>query len=139
MLRCIHRILDALVSEKIYGAYVKFSTRNTHLHDSISNNKCFYPHFKDCIGAIDGTHIPAFVPKDKHVPFRNHKGEISQNVLVACSFDFKFVYILSGWEGSASDSLVYQDARATNFQIPKGKYYLADTGYPNTDSLLASY
>jgi hypothetical protein len=60
-------------------------------------------------------------------------------VLAVCSFDFKFIYILSGWEGSASDSLIYQDARATDFQIPEGKYYLADAGYPNMDALLVPY
>ena len=128
-----------LVSEKIYCAYVKLPTWNTRPHESILNDKDLYPYFKDCIGMIDGTHIPAFVPEDKRAPFHNRKGEISQNVLAACSFDFKFVYVLSGWEGSASDSLVYQDARATDFQIPEGRYYLADAGYPNKDALLAPY
>ena len=137
--RCVHRILDTLVSEKIYGTYIKLPTRNTCLHDSILNDEGLYPYFKDCIGAIDGTHIPAFVPEIRCAPFRNRKGEISQNVLAACSFDLKFVYILSGWEGSASDSLVYQNARSRDFQIPEGKYYLADAGYPNTDALLAPY
>lgn len=118
---------------------MKLPTQNTLLHDSILNNHDFYPYFRDCIGAIDGTHLPAFVPEDKCAPYRNRKGNISQNVLAGCSFDFKFVYILSGWEGSASDSLVYQDARATDFQIPEGKYYLADAGYPNTDTLLVPY
>ena len=137
--RCVHRILDALVSEKIYGAYVKLPTQNTRLHESILHNERYFPYFQDCIGAIDGTHIPAFVPEDRRAPFHNRKGQLSQNVLAACSFDFKFVYVLSGWEGSASDTLVYQDARATDFQIPQGKYYLADAGYPNTDALLAPY
>ena len=109
------------------------------LPDLILHNDDFYPYFGDCIGAIDGTHIPVFVPERRHAPYRNRKGEISQNVLAACSFDFKFVYILSGWEGSTSDSLVYQDARATDFHIPEGKYYLADAGYPNTDALLVPY
>jgi hypothetical protein len=118
---------------------VKLPTRRTQLHESISNNDNLYPYFRDCIGAIDGTHLPAFVSEDERAPFRNRKGAISQNVLAACSFDFKFVYILSGWEGSASDSLVYQDARATDFKIPEGKYYLADAGYPNTDSLMVPY
>lgn len=103
------------------------------------NDEDFYPYFRDSLGAIDETHIPVFVPEEKRVPYRNRKGLVSQNVLAACSFEFKFVYILSGWEGSASDSLVYQDARATDFQIPEGKYYLADAGYPNTDALLAPY
>ena len=128
-----------LVSEKIYGAYIKLPTLKTRLHNTILNDEAMYPYFKDCIGAIDGTHIPAFLPEDERAPFCNRKGAISQNMLVACSFDFKFVYILSGWEGSASDSLVYQDARAMDFQIPDEKYYLADAGYPNTDALLAPY
>ena len=98
-----------------------------------------YPFFRDCIGAIDGTHIPVFVPEDKRAPYCNRKGTIFQNVLAACSFDFKFVYVLSGCEGSMSDSLVYQDARATDFQIPEEKYYLVDAGYSNSDGLLAPY
>jgi len=137
--RSVHRILDALVSEKIYGAYVKLPTQDTHLPESVMNDEDFYPYFRDCIGAIDGTHIPAFVPEDRRAPYRNRKGQISQNVLAACDLDLKFVYILSGWEGSASDSLVYQDARSTDFHIPDGKYYLADAGYPNSDALLAPY
>ncbi len=128
-----------LVSEKIYGTYVKLPTQNTHLPLCILDDADFYPYFKDCIGAIDGTHIPTFVPERIRAPFRSHKGEISQNVLAACSFDLKFVYTLPGWEGSALDSHVYQDARAKDFQIPEGKYYLANAGYPNTDALLAPY
>lgn len=128
-----------LISREIYGTYVKLPTWNTCLHKSISSNNDFFPFLRDCISAIDGTHLPTFVSADKCTPFHNHKGIISQNVLVACSFDFKFIYVLSGWEGSVSDSLVYQDARATDFQISQGKYYLADAGYPNTDALLAPY
>lgn len=128
-----------LVSQNFYGAYVKLPMQNTSLPESLLMDEDIYPYFKDCIGAIDGTHIPAFVPEAKCAPFRNHKGEVSQNVLAACSFDFKFVYMLSGWEGSASDSHAYQDTRATNFNISETKYYLADAGNPNTDSLLAPY
>jgi hypothetical protein len=128
-----------LVSENIYSAYVKLPTRNTRPHESILNDEGLYPYFKDCIGAIDGTHIPAFIRTKKRVPFCNRKGFLSQNVLAACSFDFRFVYVLPGWEGSASDSLVYQDARTTDLQIPEGKFYLADAGFPNTDGLLAPY
>lgn len=87
---------------------MKLPSQNTCLADSILNDEGLYPYFKDCISAIDGTHIPAFVPEDKYMPFRNFKGMVSQNVLATCSFDFKFVYILSGWQGSTLDSLVYQ-------------------------------
>ena len=49
--------------------------------------------------------------------------------LAACSFNLKFVFVLAGWEGSASDSAVLVDAMSTSFQIPDGKYYLGDAGY----------
>ena len=54
--------------------------------------------------------------------YRNHHGKISQNVLVACNFDFEFIYVLSGWEGSAHDSKVLNDAlsRRNGLKVPQG-------------------
>ncbi|RWR92047.1 putative nuclease HARBI1 [Cinnamomum micranthum f. kanehirae] len=64
----------------------------------------------DCIGAIDGTHIPAWIRLEDQVSYRNRKGFLSQNVMVVVSFDMKFQYVFAGWEGSTSDSKVLQDA-----------------------------
>jgi hypothetical protein len=36
----------------------------TTVHDRLRSPR-FYPLFKDCIGAIDGTHVPCVVPSDK--------------------------------------------------------------------------
>ena len=33
---------------------------------------------------------------------------ITQNVMYACNFDMKFIFICSGWEGSANDSRVFK-------------------------------
>ena len=54
--------------------------------------------------------------------FRGRKDGITQNVLVAISFDLKFTYVLVGWEGSAYDSRVLNDvfARPGGFLIPEG-------------------
>ncbi|XP_023633876.1 uncharacterized protein LOC111829329 [Capsella rubella] len=70
----------------------------------------FYPYFKDCVGAIDGTHIPAMIVGNETASYRNRKGILSQNVLAACNFDLEFIYVLSGWEGSAHDAKVLNDA-----------------------------
>ncbi|KAJ6295085.1 hypothetical protein OIU76_023059 [Salix suchowensis] len=70
----------------------------------------FYPYFKDCVGAVDRIHIPVMVGIDEQGPFRNKNGQLSQNVLVACSFDLRFHYVLAGWEGSASDLRVLNSA-----------------------------
>ncbi|XP_040361961.1 uncharacterized protein LOC112164273 [Rosa chinensis] len=80
----------------------------------------FYPYFKDCIGAIDGTHIPAMVKGPEISAYRNRYGKTSQNVLAATNFDLEFIYVLSGWEGSAHDSRVLNDAltRRNRLKLP---------------------
>ena len=51
----------------------------------------------------------------------------------------RIVYVLSGWEGSASDSHIFKDARSLDFRVPMGRYYLGDTGYANSDAVLIPY
>ena len=77
---------------------------------------------QDCVGAIDGTHICASVPPKIQERFRGRKDGTTQNVLAAISFDLKFIYVLVGWEGSAHDSRVLNDAfaRPGGFTIPEG-------------------
>ena len=43
-------------------------------------------------------------------------------MLAAISFDLKFSYVLAGWEGSAHDSRVLEDAltRPRGLQVPCG-------------------
>ncbi|XP_010473746.1 PREDICTED: uncharacterized protein LOC104753153 [Camelina sativa] len=80
----------------------------------IKDSTWFYPYFKDCVGAIDGTHIPAMITGQDSSSYRNRKGQLSQNVLAACNFDLEFTYVLSGWEGSAHDAKVLNDALTRN-------------------------
>ena len=56
--------------------------------------------------------------------YRGRKGYTTQNVLVACSFDLKFTYVLPGWEGTASDSRIIKNAltRNDNLKISQGKF-----------------
>ena len=53
------------------------------------------------------------------------KGEIATNMLGVCSKNMKFIFVLSGWEGSASDSRVLRDAisRPNGLRVPTGKNY----------------
>lgn len=54
-----------------------------------------------------------------------------QNVLAAITFDLKFTYVLAGWEGSAHDSHVLNDAltRSGGFKIPGGIIRLKSVFY----------
>ncbi|KAK3221419.1 hypothetical protein Dsin_008444 [Dipteronia sinensis] len=97
--------------------------------------------FKNCLGALDGTYIKVHVSKVDKPRFRSRKGEIATNVLGDCSRDMMFTFVFLGWEGSASDSRVLQDAlsRPTGMRVPNGCYYLVDGGYTNGEGFLAPY
>ncbi|XP_054793325.1 protein ALP1-like isoform X1 [Prosopis cineraria] len=97
--------------------------------------------FKNCLGALDGTHIKLRVPSLDKARYRNRKGEITTNVLGVCSQDGFFIYVLPGWEGSAADGRVLRDAisRRNGLRVPQGHYYLVDAGYTNCKGFLAPY
>ncbi|XBH58001.1 hypothetical protein VPH35_079513 [Triticum aestivum] len=99
--------------------------------EKIAGNHRFDPYFKDCIGAIDGTHVRAGVTKDVEPSFRGRKAFTTQNLMAAVDFDLRFTYVLAGWEGSAHDATVLANAltRERGLQVPPGKYYLVDAGY----------
>ncbi|XP_058076410.1 uncharacterized protein LOC131224998 [Magnolia sinica] len=108
----------------------------------IQTNPNWSAYFKDCVGAIDGTHIPAHVLAVDHASFSNRKGVLSQNVLAACTFDMKFTYVLAGWEGSASDARVLHNALTRSddpLLVSNGKYYVVDAGYAHSPGFMAPY
>ena len=70
---------------------------------------------------------------------QNHKGFLSQNCLFACNFLLLFIYALTGWEGSATDARIWEDAVEHDLIIPVGKYFLTNAGFPLCDQLLIPY
>ena len=98
-----------------------------------------YREFEGCIGALDGTHIHAVVPTAMQGAFRNRKQQVTQNVLGVCDFDMLFTYVLAGWEGSAHDGKVLQDAAGKGLTLHEGQYYLGDAGYALSKWVLTPY
>ncbi|KAG8388194.1 hypothetical protein BUALT_Bualt02G0100400 [Buddleja alternifolia] len=97
--------------------------------------------FKGCLGALDGMYIDVQTPLLDKPRYSNRKGEISVNVLGVVNREMNFVYILSGWQGSAADGRVLHDAvnRVNGLKIRNGQYYLCDNGYINCPRFLAPY
>jgi hypothetical protein len=61
-------------------------------------------------------------------------------VLACCDFDMKFTFLLAGWEGSAHDQRVLQDARCNHrLELPPGKFYLGDAGYSSSLLVMVPY
>ncbi|KAL0385468.1 UNVERIFIED_CONTAM: hypothetical protein Sradi_2941100 [Sesamum radiatum] len=97
--------------------------------------------FKGCLGALDGTFIDVRVPEHEKRRYRTRKGDIAVNVLGVCNPNMQFIFVLSGWEGSAADSRVLRDAinRPHGLCVPTGNYYLCDNGYANAEGFLTPY
>ncbi|XP_062204812.1 protein ALP1-like [Phragmites australis] len=112
----------------------------TMVHPRLQGSR-FAPYFNNCIGAIDGTHIPVVVPAAKLVQHVGRHGYSTQNVLAICDFDMRFTFVVAGWPGSVHDMRVFNDAiqkYADKFPFPShGKFYLVDSGYPNRTGFLA--
>nr|KAJ0205401.1 hypothetical protein LSAT_V11C500278270 [Lactuca sativa] len=136
--RCFHRVLRLIIA--IEGLYIQQPTSDV-IRREIQESRRFYPFFKDCIGAMDGTHVRVHVPNRDAPRYRGRKGYPTINVLAACTFDLKFTYVLTGWEGTASDSRIIKNAFTRNDKllIPSGKYCLVDGGLPHTNKLMAPY
>ena len=114
-----------------YRKYVKLLPED-EVPPQILQNPKFYPYFEHCRGAIDGSHFNSWVHQEAVIRNRNRKGFISQNVLAVSDWALRFLYILSGWEGSAADSRIFEYARRRDLQLPQGCYFLADAGGQGT-------
>jgi hypothetical protein len=132
-------MLDYFSSPPFYTEYVQLPIGGSPVPPLIQENLKFFPFFQSALGAVDGTHIACCPSAAERSAARNWKGLLTQNCLMACSFDLRFIYVLSGWEGSAADASVWQDARLSDFRIPPGRYYLADAGFGACRELLVPY
>ncbi|KAK1615258.1 hypothetical protein QYE76_020775 [Lolium multiflorum] len=105
---------------ELRGEKIKLASMNTPT--KIKNSYRWFLYFRDCIGAIDGTHVTANVSRSISAAFRRKKHYTSQNVLAAMDFDMRFTYVLAGWEGSSHDVSILADSlsRPDGLQIPEG-------------------
>ncbi|XP_068483377.1 uncharacterized protein [Phaseolus vulgaris] len=87
--RHFHNVLSAIL--RLEGEFL-IQPNGTVVEPHILNNSRFFPYFKDCLGAIDGSHVRADAPH-----FRGRKDWPTQNIFVACDFDMKFTYVLAGF------------------------------------------
>ncbi|XP_076900239.1 uncharacterized protein LOC143554352 [Bidens hawaiensis] len=115
--RCFHRVLRAIIS--LESHYIQ-QLKGDIVPKEIQEKKRSYPFFKNCIGAIYGTHVRVKVPNKDAARYRGPKEYPTIN------------------EGIASDSRIIKNAlsRDDKLVIPTGKYCLVDTWLPHTSSLM---
>ncbi|KAI0497272.1 hypothetical protein KFK09_020495 [Dendrobium nobile] len=55
----------------------------------------YMSYFKDCIGAIDGTHVDALVSNAEKAAYIGRCGSTTQNVMVVCYFNMCFTFLMA--------------------------------------------
>jgi hypothetical protein len=97
----------------------------------IRDDERYWPYFKNCIGAIDGTHIPVKISPSKQIPYIGRKGTPTQNVMAVCDFHMCFTFVWAGWEGTAHDTRIFLEAiRKEELRFPhppRGLYLIKIT------------
>jgi hypothetical protein len=138
--RVYHKVMKLFLCKSIYKSTIQSATEDTPPHISIKSSRIYSPFFDNCVGAVDGTHIPVSPPASERASFRDRDKNLTQNVLAICNFDMRFTDILSGWEGSVADSTLWMEAISLGaVSIPRGKYVLGDAGFSNCDWCLTPY
>lgn len=59
---------------------------------------------QQCIDAIDVPYVSVCALASRQTFFRGIKINITQNVILSCYFDMKFIYVYVGCESTANDS-----------------------------------
>ena len=60
-----------------------------------------------CVGAIDGCHIPIAAPVNNHRDYYNHKGWYSMILQGVVDANYRFLDVCVGWPGSLNDARVF--------------------------------
>ena len=81
------------------------------------------------IGAIDGKHIEIKCPRNSHSVYYNYKGYYSIVLLAIVSYDYKFMWVDVGANGSASDTSIFNRSEL------KRDFENGNIGLPTGDSL----
>ena len=99
----------------------------SNVHERIRKDRRMWPHFKDCIGAVDGTHILTVVPDEEKIRYIGRSKSTTQNVMAICDHDMRFIYASIGQPGSMHDTTVLFNALSTDIDIfphpPQGNYH----------------
>jgi hypothetical protein len=102
-------VLDSVMAMAKHFIVPKDANFHT-VHKRIAEDRRAYPHFKDCIGALDGTHVRVSLHPNEQVRYIGKTGIPTQNILAISDFDMRFTYVSVGQPGSMHDTSVLYNA-----------------------------
>ena len=147
----VHETVDAIIT-RLKQDYIRFPTGQAQ-RDVINGFESTWG-FPQCVGALDGCHIPVRPPSLAHTDYYNRKGWYSIIVQAVVDHEYLFRNINVGWPGSVHDARVFANsalfADATAKRILHGDnrtilgceippLLVADSAYPLLPWLLKQF
>ncbi|OQV23002.1 hypothetical protein BV898_03052 [Hypsibius exemplaris] len=99
--------------------------------------------FPNCVGYVDGTlAVFGMKPTLNGEDYHSRKSRYGLSVLIVCDDDRRIRYIFTGFCGSVHDNRVFKESklgRQPHRFLQNGEYFLADSGYRTTETVVASF
>ena len=111
--RIVQRVTKAM-STKLSHKYINVPKTEEEVQKLVAS---FYSErgFPQCIGAIDGTHIPIKKPGENAVDYINRKGFYSLNVQACVDANCCFFDVNIKWPGSVHDARVFANSTINQY------------------------
>ena len=147
----VHETINAIV-DVLLSTYIRFPCGEA-LVNAVKGFKEKW-NLPQCVGAIDGSHIPVRPPELNHTDYYNRKGWYSVIIQAVVDSDYLFRNVNVGWPGSVHDSRVFVNSSLYQMVMDKkilqGEarslsghavpfYLVGDSGYPLLTWLMKPY
>ncbi|XP_047127272.1 putative nuclease HARBI1 [Hydra vulgaris] len=103
-----HEFINA-VNDILLPIYVKFPLSVENLNKHSKDFEAILG-FSQCVGAVDGCHIPILAPKDQAISYYNYKGWYSIVLFSVVDCRYRFIYTSVGSPSRNNDSYILQNS-----------------------------
>ena len=106
---CIVRRVTQVIFKELSNLYIRAPETENEVEEAVEGFLQSHG-FPQCIGAVDGTHVPVTKPKENATDFINRKGFFSLNVQACVDYKYMFFDTVIKWPGSVHDSRVFANS-----------------------------